>query len=56
MCPGRLVLGPILFITLSNGLENCVECMLIKLKDNKTLYRTGNTLKTGLKLIMSLIN
>jgi len=37
-------------------LENCVECMLIKLEDNKTLYRTGNTLKAGLKLIMSLIS
>lgn len=33
-----------------------MECMLIKLEDNKTLYRTGNTLKAGLKLIMSLIS
>jgi len=50
MCPGRLILGPILFIILRNGLENCVECMLIKLEDNKNLHRIGNTLKDRIKI------
>lgn len=50
MCPGRLILGPILFITLCNGLENCVECVLIKLEDSKNLHRIGNTLKDRIKI------
>lgn len=50
MGPGRLILGPILFITLRNGLENCVESMLIKLEDNKNLHRTGHTLKDRIKI------
>lgn len=50
MCPGRLILGLILFITLCNGLENCVESMLTKLKDNKNLHGIGHTLKDRIKI------
>lgn len=50
MCPGRLIPCAVLFITLRNGLENCVECMLIKLEDNKNLHRIGNTLKDRIKI------
>lgn len=50
MCPRRLILGLILFITLCNGLENCVESVLTKLEDNKNLHRIGHTLKDRIKI------
>lgn len=50
MCPRRLILRLILFITLCNGLENCVESVLTKLEDNKNLHRIGHTLKDRIKI------